>query len=118
MTLIGNFTGGTMSASTVTINNGATVASVRVNGTHVINGMRTGRVANPFSSEGTKVTMSWGVTFPSVPTAVILQIDSATGFCMTVVVSAVTTTNFTAYFYKSGTDTDPTITALNWWAIY
>lgn len=117
MTLIGDFTGGTMSASTVTINTGATVNSVQVNGTDVINGMRTGRVTSPFSSEGTKVTMSFGVTFPSIPN-VILQIESASGFCNTVVVSAITTTNFTAYFYKSGTDADPTIIALNWWAIY
>lgn len=118
MTLIGNFTGGTMSASTVTINTGATVDSVKVNGTTTINGMRTGRASDPFSAEGTKVTMSWGVTFPSVPTTVILQIESASGFPMTVVVFAVTTTNFTAYFYKSGTNTAPSITALNWWAIY
>ena len=117
MTLIGDFTGGTISASTVTVNTGATVDSVRVNGTTTINGMRTGRSTNPFSAEGTKVTISFGVTFPSVPN-VILQIASASGFCMTVVVSAVTTTGFTAYFYKSGTNTDPSITALNWWAIY
>jgi len=117
MTLIGDFTGGTVSASTVTINTGATVDRVQVNGTDVINGMRMGRVTSPFSSEGTKVTMSFGVTFPSVPN-VILQIDSGSAFCNTVVISAVTTTNFTAYFYKSGSDTDTTIIALNWWAIY
>jgi hypothetical protein len=117
MTLIGNFTGGTMSASTVTINSAATVDSVQVNGTDVINGMRTGRASNPFSAEGTKVTISFGVTFPVVPN-VILQIESASGFCNTVVISGITTTNFTAYFYKSGTDVDPSITALNWWAIY
>jgi hypothetical protein len=117
MTLIGDFTGGTMSASTVVVNTGATVDSVQINGTDVISGMRTGRASNPFSSEGTKVTISFGVTFPSVPD-VILQIDSGSGFCNTVVISAVTTTTFTAYFYKSGTDTDPTIVALNWWAIY
>jgi hypothetical protein len=117
MTLIGDFTGGTASASTVTINTSATVDSVQVNGTDVISGMRTGRVTSPFSSEGTKVTMSFGVTFPSAPN-VIVQIEAGSGFCNTVVISAVTTTNFTAYFYKSGTNTDPTITALNWWAIY
>ena len=117
MTLIGNFTGGTMSASTVTINSAATVHSVQVNGTQVISGMRTGRAINPFSAEGTKVTFSFGVTFPVVPN-VILQIEVNSGFCMTVVISAVTTTGFTAYFYKSGTNTTPTMTALNWWAIY
>jgi len=117
MTLIGDFTGGTGTASTVTINTSATVDSVQVNGTDVINGMRTGRATNPFSAEGTKVTISFGVTFPSAPN-VILQIDSGSSFCNTVIISAVTTTNFTAYFYKSGTDTDPTIVALNWWAIY
>lgn len=117
MVLIGNFTGGTASASTVTINTDATVDSVQINGTDVINGMRTGRVTSPFSSEGTKVTISFGVTFPVVPN-VILQIDSDSAFCNTVVISAVTTTNFTAYFYKSGTDSNPTIIALNWWAIY
>lgn len=117
MTLIGDFTGGTMSASTVTVNSAATVDSVQVNGTDVVNGMRVGRANDPFSAEGTKVTISFGVTFPSVP-HVILQIESAAGFCQTVIVSAVTTTNFTAYFYKSGTDTSPSISALNWWAIY
>jgi hypothetical protein len=117
MVLIGDFTGGTASASTVTINTGATVDSVQVNGTDVIDGMRTGRATNPFSSEGTKVTISFGVTFPSVPN-VIVQIEAGSSFCNTVVISAVTTTNFTAYFYKSGTNTDPTIGALNWWAIY
>ena len=101
----------------MTVNTGATVDSVRVNGTTTINGMRTGRADNPFSAEGTKVTMSWGVTFPSVPN-VILQIESPSGFCNTVVVSAVTTTGFTAYFYKSGSNSDTVITALNWWAIY
>lgn len=117
MTLIGVFTGGTMSASTVTINTGATVDSVQVNGSAVINGMRTGRATNPFSAEGTKVTISFGVTFPVVPN-VILQIQVPSGFCNTVVVSAVTTTGFTAYFYKSGSNLSPTIDALNWWAIY
>ena len=117
MVLIGNFTGGTASASTVTINTGATVDSVQINGTGVINGMRTGRATNPFSAEGTKVTISFGVTFPVIPN-VILQIEVNSSFCNTVVISAVTTTNFTAYFYKSGTDTNPTIGALNWWAIY
>jgi hypothetical protein len=117
MTLIGNFTGGTMSASTVTVNSAATVDSVQVGGTDVINGMRVGRAVDPFSAEGTKVTISFGVTFPVIP-YVILQIESASGFCNTVVLSAITTTNFTSYFYKSGTDSDPTIGALNWWAIY
>jgi hypothetical protein len=117
MTLIGDFTGGTMSASTVTINTGATVDSVQVNGSAVINGMRTGRVTSPFAAEGTKATISFGVTFPVVPT-VILQIQLNSNFCNTVVVSAVTTTGFTAYFYKSGSDVNPTINALNWWAIY
>jgi urease gamma subunit len=117
MTLIGNFTGGTMSASTVTINTTATVDSVQVNGTDVINGMRTGRAVNPFTAEGTNVTISFGLTLPSVPN-VILQIEVNSTFCNTVVISAVTTTGFTAYFYKSGTNTNPTIDALNWWAIY
>jgi hypothetical protein len=117
MTLIGDFTGGTMSASTVTVNSAATVDSVQVNGTGVVNGMRVGRAANPFAAEGTKVTISFGVTFPVAP-YVILQIESDSGFCNTVVLSAITTTNFTAYFYKSGTNVDPVITALNWWAIY
>ena len=117
MTLIGDFTGGTMSASTVTVNSAATVDSVRVNGTDVINGMRTGRASNPFSAEGTKATIYFGVTFPVVP-YVILQIEVNSSFCNTVVLSAITTTNFTAYFYKSGTNTNPTIGALNWWAIY
>jgi hypothetical protein len=117
MTLIGNFTGGTMSASTVTVNTGATVDSVQVNGTYVINGMRTGVATNPFAAEGTKVTISFGVTLPVVPN-VILQIQVNSAFCNTVVVSDVTTTNFTAYFYKSGTNTNPSIDALNWWAIY
>jgi hypothetical protein len=117
MTLIGDFTGGTMSASTVTINTGATVDSVQVNGSAVINGMRTGRANNPFSAEGTNVTISFGVTLPTIP-IVVLQIESASGFCNTVVISARTTTGFTAYFYKSGSDVNPTINALNWWAIY
>jgi hypothetical protein len=117
MTLIGDFTGGTVSASTVTINTTATVDSVQVNGADVINGMRVGRINNPFSAEGTKVTISFGVTFPVVP-KVVAQIESQSGFCNTVIISAITTTNFTAYFYKSGTNTDPTIAALNWWAIY
>ena len=117
MTLIGDFTGGTMSASTVTINTTGQVDSVQVNGTDVIDGMRTGRASNPFSAEGTKVTISFGVTFPVIP-HVILQIESTSGFCNTVVLSAVTTTGFTSYFYKSGSNTDPTIVALNWWAIY
>ena len=106
-----------MSASTVTVNSAATVDSVQVNGTDVINGMRTGRAINPFSAEGTKVTISFGVTFPSVP-IVILQIQVNSAFCNTVVLSDVTTTGFTAYFYKSGTNTNPSIDALNWWAIY
>ena len=117
MTLIGDFTGGTMSASTVTINSAATVDSVQVNGTDVINGMRTGRTTDPFSAEGTKATISFGVTFPVVP-YVILQIQVNSAFCNTVVLSDVTTTGFTAYFYKSGTNTNPSIGALNWWAIY
>ena len=117
MTLIGDFTGGTVSASTVTINTSATVDSVQVGGTYVIDGIRTGRANDPFSAEGTKVTISFGVTLPVVPN-VILQIESSSGFCNTVVVSAVTTTGFTAYFYKSGTDATPSISALNWWAIY
>jgi hypothetical protein len=117
MTLIGDFTGGTMSTSTVTINTSATVDSVQVNGSAVINGMRTGRAINPFAAEGTKATISFGVTFPVVPN-VILQIQVNSSFCNTVVVSAVTTTGFTAYFYKSGTNTNPSIDALNWWAIY
>jgi hypothetical protein len=117
MTLIGDFTGGTMSASTVTVNSAATVGSVQVGSGYVVSGMRTGVATNPFAAEGTKVTISFGVTFPVVPN-VILQIQVNSAFCHTVVISDVTTTGFTAYFYKSGTNTNPSIGALFWWAIY
>jgi len=107
-----------MSASTVIINTGATVDSVQVNGTDVISGMRAGRTTAPSAiGEGTKYNVSFGVTFPVVP-YVILQVESATGFLNTVVISNITTTGFTAYHYKSGSDSTPAIDALNWWAIY
>ena len=117
MTLIGDFTGGTMSASTVTINSAATVDSVQVNGTDVINGMRAGRVAAGGQAEGVKFTTSFGVTFPVVP-YVILQVESGTAFLNNVVLTAITTTDFTAYVYKAGSDATPIVSALYWWAIY
>lgn len=118
MTLIGDFTGGTINASTVTINTTGQVDSIQVAGTTIVNGMRTGRsTAAGAVAEGTKYTVSFGVTFPSVP-YVVATVESATGFLNTVVITAITTTGFTAYHYKAGSNSTPIIDALNWWAIY
>jgi hypothetical protein len=116
MSLIGDFTGGTMSAATVTINTLATLDSFKIDTFSTVNGIRTGRY-NPSSNVGIKYTISFGVTLPSVP-KIILTVETTNNFLWTGVVTAVTTTGFTMYHYKNGASGGGDPGNINWLAIY
>jgi hypothetical protein len=116
MALIGDFTGGTMSAATVTINTLATLDSFQIKSFSTVNGIRTGTF-NPTAAMATKYTVSFGVTLPSVP-KIILTIQTTNNFLCTGIVTAVTTTGFTMYHYKNGASGGLTPDYINWLAIY
>ena len=116
MALIGDFTGGTLSADTVTVNTAATLDSFQIKSFSTVNGILTG-IFNPSAAMATKYTIPFGVTLPSVP-RIILTLQTTGTFLYTGVVSAVTTTGFTMYHYKDGATGGFTPDNINWLAIY
>lgn len=117
MTLIGDFTGGSINANDVNINTRCTAASLQVSTGSVVNMMRTGISASGGSgTDGEEFTLSFGVTFPSVPDVVLVTIYVDNDFYWTGVVTAKTTTGFTMYVYKTGATGAATCT-INWLAI-
>lgn len=117
MTLIGDFTGGSINANDVNINTRCTADSLQVSTGSVVSMMRTGRNTSGGSgADGEEFNLSFGVTFPTVPDVVLLTIQEDNDFYWTGVVTAKTTTGFTMYVYKTGAGGSATCT-INWLAI-